>query len=71
MHTQFLKRLLGVNRSTTNVLVRGELEEKQQEKIPTRNINYMKYLENKDIHILVKKAKTYEPTICRKNRFSV
>ena len=25
IHTQFLKRILGVNRSTTNILVRGDL----------------------------------------------
>ena len=25
MHTQFIKRILGLNRSTTNILARGEL----------------------------------------------
>ena len=60
-HTQFLKRLLGVNRSTTNILVRSELgRHSLQEKIVTRNINYIKYVENKGPHVLVKQAAYYE-----------
>ena len=51
IHTQFLKRLLGVNTSTTNVLIRGELgRHSLQEEIATRNIRYVKYVENKDSH---------------------
>ena len=47
--------------STTNVLVRGELvRHLLQEKIATRNISYIKYVENKDTHILVKQAASYE-----------
>ena len=61
VHTQFLKRLLGVNRSTTNVLVRSELgRHSLQENIFTRNINYIKYVENKDPQSLIKQAANYE-----------
>ena len=42
IHTQFLKRLLGVNRSTTNVLIRSEVgRHSLQEQILARNINYI------------------------------
>ena len=37
VHTQFLKRLIGVNRNTSNILVRGDLGRK-----PTRNVGYLK-----------------------------
>ena len=61
VHTQFLKRLLGVNRSTTNVLARSELgRHSLQESILTRNINYVKYVEMKNPLSLVKQAITYE-----------
>ena len=61
IHTQFLKRLLGLNRSTTNVLTRGELgRHSLQEQIVTRNINYIKYIEMKDPQTLVKQAANYE-----------
>ena len=60
-HTQFLKRLLGVNRSTTNVLVRSELgRHALQDKVATRNINYINYIHKKDKHSLVKQAAVYE-----------
>ena len=63
VHTQFLKRILGVNRSTTNVLVRSELgRHSLLENITTRNINYIKYIENKNIKSLVKQAANYEIT---------
>ena len=40
VHTQFLKRVLGVNRSTTNFMVRGELgRHSLQERILKRNVN--------------------------------
>ena len=61
IHTQFLKRLLGVNRSTTNVLIRSEVgRHSLQEQILARNINYIKYIENKDPPSLVKQAANYE-----------
>ena len=47
-HTQFLKRLIGVNRSTSNILVRGDLGKKPlQADALSRNIGYLKYLSNK------------------------
>ena len=59
IHTQFLKRLLGVNRSTTNVLIRSELgRHSLQEQILARNINYIKYIESKDPQTLVKLSAT-------------
>ena len=61
VHTQFLKRLLGVNRSTTNILTRSEVGRHPiQENIITRNINYIKYVESKDSLSLVKQAADYE-----------
>ena len=60
-HTQFLKRILGVNRFTTNVLVRSEVgRHSLQEKILTRNINYIKYIDSKDPQALVKQSANYE-----------
>ena len=44
---QFLKRLLVVNRLTTNVWIR-------------RNINYIKYIESKDPQTLIKPSANYE-----------
>ena len=56
-----LKNILGVNRSTTNLLTRSELGgHSPQELILIRNINYIKYVEAKDAHSLVKQAATYE-----------
>ena len=57
VHTQFLKRMLGVNYSTTNILVRRECGRNPlQENILNRNINYLKYITNKDDTTLVKQA---------------
>ena len=45
IHTQFLKRILGVNRFTTNMMVRGELGRHQiLQIIFVRNLIYLKYL---------------------------
>ena len=61
IHTQFLKRLLGVNRSTTNVTTRSEMgRHSLQENIVVRNINYIKYVESKGPQSLVKQAANYE-----------
>ena len=44
VHTQFLKRILGVNRSTANILVRGELGQYPlSTQINTRNANFLKH----------------------------
>ncbi len=62
-HMQFLKRMLGVNRSTTNILVRGELNRYSlQEEILRRNINFAKHIHVKDSSDLVKQAYTLEQT---------
>ena len=61
VHTQFLKRLIGVNRSTTNAMVRGELgRHSLLEKVTSRNLNYLNYIENKGENSLIKQATIYE-----------
>ena len=61
VHMQFLKRVLGVNRATTNILVRGEVNRHSlQWDITRRNIKYAKYINNKEDHTLVKQAYNYE-----------
>ena len=61
VHTQFLKRLLGVNRSTTNAMVRAELgRHSLLEKITTRNLLYLQHVENKQEDDLIKMAAEYE-----------
>ena len=55
VHTQFLKRILGVNRSTTNAMVRAEVGRHSLiEQITNRNINYINYLQHKNPQTLVK-----------------
>ena len=62
-HSQFLKRVLGVNRSTTNVMVRSELgRHSLQERITKRNLKYIQYVAGKDAHSLVWHALNYELT---------
>ena len=62
-HTQFLKRLLGLNRSATNVMVRSELgRHSLQERITKRNLKYIQYIASKDAHSLVWHALNYELT---------
>ena len=61
IHIQFLKTLLGVNRSTTNLSTRSELgRHSLQELILIRSINFINYVEAKDLHSLVKQAANYE-----------
>ena len=61
VHLSFMKRILGVNRSTTNVLVRGELGRYSlKERCITRSLNYIKYLNAKEETSLVKQAYHYE-----------
>ena len=60
IHTQFIKSILGVNSSTTNVLARGEVGRTSlQSDILSLSIGYIKYLENKP-GSLVKSALEYE-----------
>ena len=56
-----MKRILGVNRSTTNALVRAELGRLTlKDKCLLRNLNYIKYLNKKDDSKIVKQAFNYE-----------
>ena len=60
-HLQFIKQILGVNRSTTNVLVRGEVSRHSlQREIVKRNIKYIGYITQKDDESIVKQALNYE-----------
>ena len=60
-HLQYLKRILGVNRSTTNILIRGEINRHSlQEEILRRNIKYAKYLYHKTDEVIVKQAYNFE-----------
>ena len=61
LHTQYIKRLLGVNRSITNTLTRAETGRNPlMTPILIRNINYIKYVENKNDSALIKQALNYE-----------
>ena len=60
-YTQFLKQVLGVNRSTTTIMVRGELKKHSlQEEILRRHILYARYIYNKEETSIVKQAYSYE-----------
>ena len=62
VHPQFLKRMQGVNYSTTIILVRKEYDRNPlQEKILNLNKNYLKYVTNKNSNILVKQALKEDP----------
>ena len=59
-----ISRLLGVNRSTTNILTRAETGRNPlMAPILIRNINYIKYVENKNDSTLVKQDLNYEKTV--------
>ena len=61
VHTQFLKRLIGVNRNSSNVLVMRELGRLPlQAKAFNNNINYLKYISLKEDTTIVKQAYQYE-----------
>ena len=60
-YTQFLKQILGVNRTTTTIMVRGELNRHSlQEEILRRNINYANYIHNREMQPYVQQAVAYE-----------
>ena len=60
-YTQFLKQILGVNRSTMTAMVRGELNKHSlQEEILRRNINYAGYIQQKTGSPYVRQAFEYE-----------
>ena len=61
LHTLFIKRLLGPNRSTTNILARGEVNRHTlQIQILNRNITNIKYIRAKDNSELVKQAYDFD-----------
>ena len=60
-HMLFIKQVLGVNRSATNVLVRGEINRHSlQREVIKRNIKFIGYITQKDDKSIVKQALTYE-----------
>lgn len=63
IHTQFLKRLLGVNRSTTSLMARSEMgRHSLLHYVTKRNINFLKYIDEKGQDTLVNQAANYELT---------
>ena len=61
VHLSFIKSILGVNRSTANVLIRAELGRYSLKgRCLVRNINYTRYLNKKSNNSLVKQAFNYE-----------
>ena len=70
VHTQFIKQLLGVNRSTTNILVRGETNRHSLlQEVLKRHIKYMKYVKEKEDDRLVTQALNYERNRDKKPTF--
>ena len=61
IHTQFMKRILGLNRSTSTTLIRGDLGRfSLQSMIISRNLKYLKQIKKKKDETLVKQAFLYE-----------
>ena len=61
VHTQFLKRIIGVNRSTSNIMVRADLGRYPlRSRILLRNIRYLKKIKQKEDKTLVRQAYSYE-----------
>ena len=61
VHTQFIKRILGLNRSTTNILAREELGRYPLQAYSLlQNIKYIKYITEKNISNLARQALDYE-----------
>ena len=61
VHIQFIKRILGLNRSTSTTLIRGDIgRHSLKSRIVLRNIKYLKQIKNKDNDSLVKQAYNYE-----------
>ena len=71
VHTQFIKRMLGINRSTTNLMVRGDTGRiPLKARIISRNIKYINEIKNKGNNTLVKQAYVYE-SMKSGNRISI
>ena len=61
VNLQFMKRLLGLNRSTSNTMVRGDIgRHSLKSKILSRNITYLTQTKQKSDNTLVKQAYIYE-----------
>ena len=55
VHTQYIKRILGVNRSTSTIMLRGEVGRYSlQSRIIIRNVRYLNQIKQKEDNILVK-----------------
>ena len=71
VHTQFMKRILGLNRATSNTLVRGDMGRYSlQSKAISRNIKYLNQIKQKKDYSLVKQAYIYEENQTQ-NRISI
>ena len=61
IHTQFIKSIIGVNRSTSNAMTRGDTGRYSLKKmILLRNIKYINQIKEKKENTLVKQAYIYE-----------
>jgi hypothetical protein len=61
VHLSFMKRLLGLNRSTSNTMVRGDMGRYSLKSlIISRNIKYLTQIKQKSDNTLVKQAYLYE-----------
>ena len=61
VHIQFIKRILGVNRSTSTIMLRGEIGRYSlKSRIIIRNVRYLNQIKQKKDNILVKQAFIYE-----------
>ena len=71
VHTQFIKRILGVNRSTSTIMLRGEVGRYSlQSRIIIRNVRYLNQIKQKEDNILVKQAYIYDKSQTQ-NRISI
>ena len=71
VHTQFIKRILGVNRSTSTIMLRGDVVRYSlQSRIIIRNVRYLNQIKQKEDNILVKQAYIYEKSQTQ-NRISI
>ena len=66
VHTQFLKRLLGVNVSTTNVMIRSETGKYPLKlKVDAKAVGFIKYINEKNDDHLSKVAYKYEKQMAK------
>ena len=71
VHTQFMKRILGLNRATSNTLLRGDMGRYSlQSNAISRNIKYLNQIKQKKDNSLVKQAYLVEENQTQ-NRISI